>query len=64
MHPLGIHHLVTAKEAKRAASAGFEGKVKVWSEGEDGQWKLDGEISGVYALFCVCLGERRAVMEL
>jgi superkiller protein 8 len=49
VHPLGIHHLVTAKDAKRAASAGFEGKVKVWSEGEDGQWKLDGEISGGHA---------------
>ncbi|KAF2690757.1 WD40 repeat-like protein [Lentithecium fluviatile CBS 122367] len=45
VHPLGIHHLVTARDAKRAASAGFEGKVKVWSEGEDGMWKLDGEIS-------------------
>ncbi|OAL47146.1 WD40 repeat-like protein [Pyrenochaeta sp. DS3sAY3a] len=45
-HPLGIHHLVTAREetARRAASAGFEGKVKIWSQGEDGAWSLDGEI--------------------
>lgn len=45
-HPLGIHHLVTAKEttARRAASAGFEGKVKIWSQGEDGLWVEDGEI--------------------
>ncbi|KAF2271330.1 WD40 repeat-like protein [Westerdykella ornata] len=44
-HPLGIHHLVTAREAQRAASAGFEGKVKIWSaEGENGEWSLDGEI--------------------
>lgn len=45
-HALGIHHLVTAKEssARRAASAGFEGAVKIWSQGEDGQWALDGEI--------------------
>jgi superkiller protein 8 len=40
---------VTAKEANKAASAGFEGKVKVWSSGEDGAWKLDGEIVGGYA---------------
>ncbi|KAF1955600.1 WD40 repeat-like protein [Byssothecium circinans] len=44
-HLLGIHHLVAAKDARRAASAGFEGKVKIWSEGEDGQWKQDGEIT-------------------
>ncbi|CAI6338714.1 unnamed protein product [Periconia digitata] len=45
VHPLGIHHLVTAKDARRAASAGFEGKVKVWSEGDNGQWTADGEIT-------------------
>jgi superkiller protein 8 len=50
VHPLGIHHLATARDAQRAASAGFEGKVKIWSEGEDGAWKADGEISGRYAL--------------
>ncbi|KAL6706108.1 Ski complex subunit Rec14 [Coniothyrium glycines] len=43
-HPLGIHHIATAREARRAASAGFEGKVKVWSQGEDGAWAEDGEI--------------------
>lgn len=45
-HPLGIHHLVTAREekARRAASAGFEGKVKIWSQDEDGIWSEDGEI--------------------
>jgi superkiller protein 8 len=57
-HPLGIHHLVTAREAsaKRAASAGFEGKVKVWSQGEDGMWSEDGEIVGGYAscFHCAC----------
>lgn len=45
IHPLGVHHLVTAREARRAASAGFEGKIKIWSEAEDGAWKPDGEIS-------------------
>jgi superkiller protein 8 len=51
-HALGIHHLVTAREDKsrRAASAGFEGKVKIWSQGEDGMWTEDGEIVGGYAL--------------
>lgn len=49
MHPLGIHHLVTARDAPRAASAGFEGKIRIWSESEEGTWKADGEISGRYA---------------
>ncbi|KAH7094561.1 WD repeat-containing protein 61 [Paraphoma chrysanthemicola] len=45
-HPLGIHHIVTAREdkARRAASAGFEGKVKIWSQDEEGVWSEDGEI--------------------
>ncbi|KAF2256594.1 WD40 repeat-like protein [Trematosphaeria pertusa] len=45
VHPLGIHHLVTAKEARRAASVGFEGKVKIWTQTEEGEWKQHGEIS-------------------
>ena len=47
-HSLGIHHLVTSREdkARRAASAGFEGKVKVWSQDENGVWSEDGEIIG------------------
>lgn len=49
-HSLGIHHLVTAREAKRAASAGFEGRVKIWSQDEEGAWSEDGEIVGGYAL--------------
>jgi len=46
-HSLGIHHLVTAKEdkARRAASAGFEGKVKIWTQTEEGEWAEDGEIT-------------------
>ncbi|KAF2266707.1 WD40 repeat-like protein [Lojkania enalia] len=44
-HKLGIHHLVTSKDGKRAASAGFEGSVKIWSVNEDGFWSQDGEIS-------------------
>jgi superkiller protein 8 len=55
-HQLGIHHLVTAREdkARRAASAGFEGKVKIWSQGEDGVWSEDGEIVGGYASCFLC----------
>ncbi|KAL5120176.1 Ski complex subunit Rec14 [Pleosporales sp. CAS-2024a] len=47
-HPLGIHHLVTARQdsARRAASAGFEGRVRVWSQNEHGLWSADGEIVG------------------
>ncbi|KAF2794339.1 WD40 repeat-like protein [Melanomma pulvis-pyrius CBS 109.77] len=47
-HALGIHHLVTAKESNRAASAGFEGKVKLWSSDEEGIWTEDGEIVDKY----------------
>ncbi|KAF2872483.1 WD40-repeat-containing domain protein [Massariosphaeria phaeospora] len=43
-HPLGIHHLATAKESPKAASAGFEGKVKAWGSDESGEWRLEGEI--------------------
>ena len=56
-HPLGIHHLVTAREekARRAASAGFEGKVKIWSQNEDGIWTEDGEIVGGYAFAFIAI---------
>ncbi|KAF2490760.1 WD40 repeat-like protein [Lophium mytilinum] len=37
-HKLGVHHLVTSKDGKVAASAGFEGTVKVWREDEAGVW--------------------------
>lgn len=52
VHPTGIHHLVTAREAPRAASAGFEGKIKIWIQGEDGVWQADGEITGMYGYAC------------
>lgn len=53
-HKLGVHHLVASKDGRRAASAGFEGKVKVWGveggqeeaeSGAGGTWKTVGEIS-------------------
>lgn len=46
-HKLGVHHLVTSKDGKRAASAGFEGRAKIWEitgEGDEQQWKMKGEI--------------------
>ena len=62
-HPLGIHHLVTAREekARRAASAGFEGKVKIWSQDEEGVWSEDGEIVGGYASM-LSLGSQEVVV--
>jgi superkiller protein 8 len=44
-HKLGIHHVATSLNGKVAASVGFEGKVKIWSFNDDGQWELDGEIA-------------------
>lgn len=64
-HPLGIHHLVTAKDAPKAASVGFEGTVKIWTADEHGVWELAGEIVGGYALWVSyierhgCLGKRQ-----
>jgi uncharacterized protein (DUF2147 family) len=62
-HPLGIHHLVTAKEdkARRAATAGFEGKVKIWNQTEDGEWVEGGEITGEYT--CRFHGHQRPQTE-
>ncbi|KAL2430438.1 Meiotic recombination protein rec14 [Exophiala dermatitidis] len=42
-HKLGCHHIVTDQTGTKAASAGFEGKVKLWRY-EEGIWKEDGEI--------------------
>ncbi|KAF2117861.1 WD40-repeat-containing domain protein [Lophiotrema nucula] len=44
-HKLGIHHLVTSKDGKRAASAGFGGEVKIWKADEEWVWEVEGEIS-------------------
>ena len=59
-HKLGVHHLVASKDGRRATSAGFEGRVKVWGveevqeeaeSGAGGTWKAVGEISGRYGCF-------------
>ncbi|KAF2018055.1 WD40 repeat-like protein [Aaosphaeria arxii CBS 175.79] len=44
-HPLGIHHLVTAKEGKRAASVGFEGRIRIWDINEDGTLESAGDVT-------------------
>lgn len=42
-HKLGCHHVVTDGSSTKAASVGFDGKVKVWKY-EEGKWNEDGEI--------------------
>jgi superkiller protein 8 len=44
-HDIGCHHLVTDGTGTRAASAGFDGKLKIWSC-QDGYWALDQKLSG------------------
>lgn len=46
-HSLGCHHVCAAREGGVMASVGFEGDVKLWSAGEDGEWGLKGCIKGV-----------------
>jgi superkiller protein 8 len=43
-HKLGCHHIVTSRNGKYAASAGFGGEVKIWSTAEAGEWAEVGEI--------------------
>lgn len=43
VHKLGVHHLTTSRNGKVAASVGFGGEVKIWSE-EGGKWSQSREI--------------------
>lgn len=43
-HKLGIHHLVTSRNGKKAASVGFEGRIRIWKVSEDGVWSAAGEV--------------------
>ncbi|KAK2625336.1 hypothetical protein QTJ16_005705 [Diplocarpon rosae] len=43
-HKLGCHHIVTSRNGKVAASAGFGGEVKIWSISEAGEWAEQGKI--------------------
>ncbi|KAJ5051443.1 uncharacterized protein L3040_001220 [Drepanopeziza brunnea f. sp. 'multigermtubi'] len=45
-HKLGCHHIVTSRNGRFAASAGFGGEVKTWSISEDtGEWSEEGTIT-------------------
>lgn len=37
-HKLGCHHIVTSRNGRVAASAGFGGEVKIWSISKSGEW--------------------------
>ncbi|KAH8685559.1 WD40-repeat-containing domain protein [Tricladium varicosporioides] len=43
-HKLGCHHIVTSRNGRVAASAGFGGEVKVWSISESSEWIEQGKI--------------------
>ncbi|KAH9223791.1 WD40-repeat-containing domain protein [Leptodontidium sp. 2 PMI_412] len=44
-HKLGCHHLVTSRNGKTLASAGFGGEVKIWALSDDtGEWIEEGKI--------------------
>lgn len=46
-HKLGCHHLCTSKNGKVAASAGFDGDVKIWALNHDtGEWHGAGGLTG------------------
>lgn len=44
-HKLGCHHIVTSRNGRKAASAGFGGEVKIWSiSSETSEWAEEGKI--------------------
>ncbi|CAL5870002.1 uncharacterized protein PFLUO_LOCUS4235 [Penicillium psychrofluorescens] len=43
-HKVGCHHIVTDTKGQRAASAGFEGDIKIWSC-QEGNWSADSVIT-------------------
>jgi superkiller protein 8 len=44
-HKLGCHHIVTSRNGRKAASAGFGGEVKIWSiSTETSEWFEEGKI--------------------
>ena len=62
-HNLGVHHLTTSRNGKVAASAGFGGEVKIWTE-EDGKWSQSREIVGAGFLFPRLYGQESVVLML
>jgi superkiller protein 8 len=45
VHKLGCHHVCASLDGKVAASVGFGGDLKIWTNGEDGQWQAKGDIA-------------------
>ncbi|TVY19108.1 Meiotic recombination protein rec14 [Lachnellula arida] len=43
-HKLGCHHIVTSRNGRIAASAGFGGEVKIWNISESSEWEEAGRI--------------------
>ena len=44
-HKVGCHHIVTSRNGRKAASAGFGSEVKIWSiSSESSQWAEEGQI--------------------
>ncbi|TVY50032.1 Meiotic recombination protein [Lachnellula occidentalis] len=43
-HKLGCHHIVTSRNGRIAASAGFGGEVKIWNISESSEWEEAGKI--------------------
>ena len=48
-HAIGCHHLAASKNGLKLASAGFEGKIKLWDVQEE-KIVSDGEILGTMTL--------------
>lgn len=44
-HPLGVHHVVTSKDGRMAASAGFGGEIFLWDLQE---LKLIGGVGSIF----------------
>ncbi|CAG8976509.1 hypothetical protein HYALB_00006006 [Hymenoscyphus albidus] len=43
-HKLGCHHIVTSRNGRIAASAGFGGEVKIWGISDTEEWEEQGKI--------------------
>lgn len=59
-HEIGCHHIVTDGTGTRAVSAGFDGKIKIWSC-QDGYWAVDQNLSGG---FCPSLTNCHMLMRI
>ncbi|KAK1064358.1 Ski complex subunit Rec14 [Friedmanniomyces endolithicus] len=44
VHPLGCHQICTSLDGRLAASAGFNGELRIWKRSEYGHWSSAGEV--------------------